>query len=199
MKEISSRFSVSREELCKLQSKDDKLKAFFEKKDLTKHGEFEVNFEKRQGILYRIRRRIDGLGETWKQIMVPKSLRIRVMEVGYDSIFGRHLGVKKTKDRILTNFYRPRMHNDVSGFCRSCNVCQETVDKGTVARAPLGKMLLIDTPFKRVAVNLVGPITPASERGHRYILIRAHQNSTFFFQTWTSVLQSVRMSEKTLL
>ena len=39
-----------------------------------------MKFEKRQGILDRIRCRIDGLGESWKQIMVPKSLRIRVME-----------------------------------------------------------------------------------------------------------------------
>ena len=170
VKEISSRFSVSREELCKLQSEDDELKAFSKKKDLTKRGEFEAKFEKRQGILYRIRRRIDALGETWKQIMVPKSLRVRVMEVAYDSIFGGHLGVKETKDRIQTNFYWPRMHNDVSGFCRSWDVCQKTVDKGTIARAPLGEMPLIDTPFKRVAVDLVGPITPASERGHRYIL-----------------------------
>ena len=170
MKEISSRFSVSREELCELQSEDDELKAFSKKKDLTKRGEYEVKFEKRQGILYRIRRRIDGLGETWKQIMVPKNLRIRVVEVAHDSIFGGHLGVKKTKDRIQTNFYWPRMHKNVSGFCQSCDVCQKTVDKGTVARAPLGKTSLIDTQFKRVAVNLVGPITPASERGHRYIL-----------------------------
>ena len=168
MKEISSRFSVSREELCKLQSEDDKLMAFSGKKDLTKHGEVEVKFEKRQGILYWIHRRIDGLGETWKQIIVLKSLQIRVMEVAHDSIFGGHLGVKKTKDRIQINFYWPRMHNDVSGFCRSCDVCQKTVDKGTVARAPLGEMRLIDTPFKRVAVDLVGPIRPASERGHRY-------------------------------
>ena len=100
MKEISSRFFVSREELCKLQSEDDELKAFFKSKDLTKRGKFEVKFEKRQGILHRIRRRIDGLGETWKQIMVPKSLRVRVMEVVHDSIFGGHLGVKKTKNRI---------------------------------------------------------------------------------------------------
>ena len=40
VKEISSRFSASREELCKLQSEDDELKAFSEKKDLTKHEEF---------------------------------------------------------------------------------------------------------------------------------------------------------------
>ena len=102
--------------------------------------------------------------------MVHKSLRIRVMKIAHDSIFGRHLGVKKTKDRIHTNFYWPRMHNDVSGFCRSCNVCQKTVDMGTVARASHGEMPLIDTSFKRVAVDLVGLITPASEKGHRYIL-----------------------------
>ena len=129
-----------------------------------------MKFEKRQGILYRIRRRIDGLGETWKQIMVPKSLRIRVVEVAHDLIFGGLLEVKKTKNRVQTNFYWPRMYNDVSGFCRSCDVCQKTVDKGTVARAPLGEMPLIDTPFKRVAVDFVGPITPASERRYKYIL-----------------------------
>nr|XP_006823821.1 PREDICTED: uncharacterized protein LOC102805069 [Saccoglossus kowalevskii] len=31
-------------------------------------------------------------------------------------------------------------------------------------------MPLIDMPFKRVAIDLVGPITPASDRGHLYIL-----------------------------
>ena len=34
MEEISSRFSVSREELCKLQSEDNELKAFFKKRIL---------------------------------------------------------------------------------------------------------------------------------------------------------------------
>ena len=41
---------------------------------------------------------------------------------------------------------------------------------GAVPRAPLKEMLLIDLPFKRVAIDLVGPITPASEKGHRCIL-----------------------------
>ena len=85
------------------------------------------------------------------------------MEVAHDSIFGGHLGVKKTKDRIQTNFYWLVMLNDVSGFCRSCDVCQKNVDKGAVARAPLGEMSLIDTPFKQVVVDLVCLITTASE------------------------------------
>ena len=34
-------------------------------------------------------------------------------------------------------------------------------------KVPLEK---IDKPFKRVAIDLVGPISPPSEEGHRYIL-----------------------------
>ena len=37
-------------------------------------------------------------------------------------------------------------------------------------RAPLGDMPLIDQAFKRVAIDLVGPIAPASNKEHRYIL-----------------------------
>ena len=31
-------------------------------------------------------------------------------------------------------------------------------------------MPLIDMPFKRVTIDLIGPISPSSEAGHRYIL-----------------------------
>ena len=43
-------------------------------------------------------------------------------------------------------------------------------DKGSVPKVPLQKMPLIDKPFKRVAIDLVGPIRLPSEEGHRYIL-----------------------------
>ena len=35
---------------------------------------------------------------------------------------------------------------------------------------PLGKLTLIDTPFKRVTVDIVDPIEPRSEKRNRYIL-----------------------------
>ena len=46
----------------------------------------------------------------------------------------------------------------------------ENVKRGSVRKAPLGSMPWIVTPFKRVAVDIVGPIAPPSEAGHRYIL-----------------------------
>ena len=44
------------------------------------------------------------------------------------------------------------------------------MNKGSVPNVPLQKMPLIDKPFKRVAIELVGPFSPPSEQGHRYIL-----------------------------
>ena len=89
------------------------------------------------------------------------------MQVAHDSLFGGHLGVKKTEDRIQTNFFWPGLQNDVFSFCQSCEVCQKTVPRRSVPRAPLGDMPLIDQLFNRVAIDLVGPIAPASDKGHR--------------------------------
>lgn len=44
------------------------------------------------------------------------------------------------------------------------------MNKGSVPKVPLQKMPLIDMPFKRVAIDLIGAISPPSEADHRYIL-----------------------------
>ena len=92
------------------------------------------------------------------------------MAIGHDSKMAGHLRIAKTSDRIKANFYWPGMTEDVRRYCKSCDVCQRTIHKGSLAPAPLGKMPLIDVPFKRVAIDLIGPINPKSSSGFRYIL-----------------------------
>ena len=41
--------------------------------------------------------------------------------------------------------------------------------KVKVAKVPLGEMPIIDAPFERIDVDLVGPIAPVSDAGNRYI------------------------------
>ena len=170
VKEVTSKMAVNKEELIRLQEEDSTLQRFKETKVPETRKGYVISYEKRNGIWYRVRQRKDELGDSRKQILVPKSLREKVMEVAHDSLFGGHLGVRKTEDRIQTNFFWPGLHEDITSFCRSCDVCQKTVPRGSVPRAPLGDMPLIDQPFKRVAIDLVGPIAPASDKGHRYIL-----------------------------
>ena len=58
-----------------------------------------------------------------------------------------HMGVRKTYDRIMQNFYWPGIFGDFKRFCRSCDICQRTVDKGTVSRAPVQNMPLVNVAF----------------------------------------------------
>ena len=73
-------------------------------------------------------------------------------------------------DRVVSEFFWPGVCGDVARFCKSCDSCQRTIRKGRVTKVPLGKLPLIDTPFKRVSVQLVGLIEPRSDKKSRYIL-----------------------------
>lgn len=128
-------------------------------------------YEKEKGIIYRYfsSPKVDN-GKLFKLLVVPSNLRDQVMKLAHDSILGGHLGVRKTISKIIAEFYWPSVHSDVSKYCRSCDICQKTMAKGRVTKVPIGELPLIDTPFERVAIDLVGPIFPASEKGHRYFL-----------------------------
>ena len=80
-----------------------------------------------------------------------------------------HRGAGKTLSRVQQEFYWPGVHDYVTRYVASCDLCQRNVSKGTVAKAPMGKLPLIGTPFSVMCVDIVGPISPPSD-GYRYIL-----------------------------
>ncbi|XP_072179686.1 uncharacterized protein [Diadema setosum] len=123
------------------------------------------------GILYRKFHSPKVESDTlFTQVVVPKPYRAQVMRAAHETLLGGHQGAKKTLDKILSNFFWPGITGDVSRYCRSCDVCQRTLHKGRVPKAPLGRMPLIEVPFERIAVDIVGPIHPMTERKNRYIL-----------------------------
>ncbi|XP_033762635.1 uncharacterized protein LOC117344094 [Pecten maximus] len=109
-------------------------------------------------------------GMTFRQLIVPERYRDMVMRLAHESVMSGHLAAKRTTSRVLSEFFWPGVQAEVIRFCRSCDICQKTFPKGRVPKAPLGDMPLIDTPFKRIAVDLIGPLEPATERGNRFIL-----------------------------
>ena len=109
-------------------------------------------------------------GDTYHQLVVPQKFRAYVMKLAHESVLGGHQGPKKTTDKVLSNFFWPGIHSDILRFCRSCDICQRTISKGRIFKVPLGSMPIIDAPFQRIAIDIVGPIQPMTERGNRYIL-----------------------------
>ena len=161
---------ISHSEFIKAQHDDKSIAHLWVKaNDKTESGNGKYKFIVKNELLYRTQNVANSVkGEP--QLVVPNEMRKRVMSIAHDSIMSGHQGAGKTTDRILAQFYWPGLFEDVRHYCRSCDVCQRTIPKGKVGKVPLGKMPIIDTPFQRVAVDIVGPITPATDRGKRYIL-----------------------------
>ena len=127
----------------------------------------ETKFVKKKDLLYR---EFSKGNKTTLQLVVPEGFREKVMRLAHETLMSGHLGIKKTLDRVVAEFFWPGICGDVARFCKSCDICQRTIQKGRVSKVPLGKLPLIDTPFKRVAVDIVGPIEPRSDQKNRYIL-----------------------------
>ena len=104
------------------------------------------------------------------QLVIPEGFREEVLRLAHETLMSGHLGIKKTLDRVVSEFFWPGVCGDVARFCKSCDTCQRTIQKCRVTKVPLGKMPLIDKPFKRVAVDIVSPIEPRSDKKSRYIL-----------------------------
>ena len=85
-----------------------------------------------------------------------------MLRLGHEVAMAGHMGIRKTTDRIQSNFFCPEMTEDISNFCKSCDVCQKTVPKGRIPKAPLDKMRHITEPFYRVSLDLIGPIQPVN-------------------------------------
>ena len=127
-----------------------------------------VKWCRRDSLVYREYTSSDNTVSS--QLLVPQSLRTTVMRLAHESIMAGHMATKHTVSRVLSEFYWPGVQTDVKRFCQSCDICQRTVAKGKISKLPLQQMPLIDEPFHRVAVDLIGPLYPATDRGNRYVL-----------------------------
>ncbi|CAM4693110.1 unnamed protein product [Lepidochelys kempii] len=62
------------------------------------------------------------------------------------------------------------MGKDVSTYVRSCEVCQKVGKPQDQVKAPLQPLTIIEVPFQRVAVDILGPFLKNTPKGKQYIL-----------------------------
>ncbi|XP_064469691.1 uncharacterized protein LOC135384419 [Ornithodoros turicata] len=157
--------------LAKEQTEDSSLKACFNKLGKVircKRSKGSQEFFMKNDLLFR--RFTLPSGRCLEQLVLPTGRRRDAMRAAHDGMMSGHQGIKKTTDRVTQEFYWPGMQEDIQRYVKSCDVCQKTTPKGKVTKAPLGRVPIIDTPFQRVAVDIVGPISLPSDRGNRYLL-----------------------------
>ncbi|XP_045134079.1 uncharacterized protein LOC123517739 [Portunus trituberculatus] len=103
-------------------------------------------------------------------LVVPSECRQIILSVAHESPLAGHFSHRKTELKIYEHFFWPGMGADIRAYCRSCDKCQRMSSKGRVRPVPLQPLPVITEPFSRVAIDLVGPLSPPSSEGHRHIL-----------------------------
>ncbi|XP_068225272.1 uncharacterized protein [Palaemon carinicauda] len=105
-----------------------------------------------------------------KVLVVPRKFRELIMKIAHDSLLAGHFSNCKTKDKVFALYFWPGATADILRYCRSCDICQRTTSQGRVKKAPPQTVPIITELFAKVAVDIVGPLSPPSEDGHRFIL-----------------------------
>ena len=104
------------------------------------------------------------------QLVIPEGFRKKILRLAHGTLMTEYLGIKKTLDRVLSEFVWPGVCGDLARSCKPCDICQRTVQKRRVTKVPLVKLPLINTRFRRVSVDLVGTTELCSDMKSRYIL-----------------------------
>ncbi|CAM4523929.1 unnamed protein product [Lepidochelys kempii] len=110
--------------------------------------------------------------EDWhpqRQLVVPTKYRAKLLSLAHDHPSG-HAGVNRTEDRLGGSFHWEGMGKDVSTYVQSCEVCQRVGKPQDQVKAPLQPLPIIEVPFQRVAVDILGPFPKKTPRGKQYIL-----------------------------
>ncbi len=123
-----------------------------------------------KGLLFRFwkpKDATDSLGIK-RQLVLPGIYRFSVMNNAHHHRMSGHLGVHKTRERILEQFYWPNIFKDVRDFVASCQVCQK-LQNMPGRNAPMKAVPILSETFTKVAMDIVGPLEPSS-KGKKFIV-----------------------------
>ncbi|KAL0176575.1 hypothetical protein M9458_028905, partial [Cirrhinus mrigala] len=124
------------------------------------------HFVVQNGLLYCVAQR---RGEEKHLLVVPRTKTEAVLELAHSHPMAGHLGPENTAQRVRDRFHWPGLDAEVKRFCQACPTCQRTSARKPPP-SPLIPLPIIDVPFERIGMDLVGPL-PKSARGHEHILV----------------------------
>ena len=95
----------------------------------------ETKFVRKKDLTYR--QFIKG-NKVTLQLVIPEGFHEKVLGLAQETLMFRHLGIKKTLDRVVSELFWPGVCGDVARFCKYCDIYQRTIQKGRVTKVPLG-------------------------------------------------------------
>ena len=120
------------------------------------------------GLMYRCwkPKKSDNKEEEIHQLVIPQLYRFTIMANAHYHAMSGHLGVHKTRERILEQFYWPNIFKEVREFVASCQVCQLAA-RMPGRNVPMKTQPVLSETFTKVAMDIIGPMAP-SDSGKKY-------------------------------
>ena len=115
-----------------------------------------------------------------QQIVMPLSLRKRLMEDYHDAPISGHLAFRRTLYRVRDKFYWPSMVDDIKEYCKACTEC--AMQRRVKNKTFLNSFDLTSAPNEVIGMDFLGPIRPSSIGGNNYVLVM-----TDYFTKWVEV------------
>lgn len=93
---------------------------------------------------------------------------LMILDLYHKSILGGHIGIEKMM-KTISKFYKwNNMTNDIKKYVKNCDICEKT-KVTTNTKIPMSISSLGEILFDHTYVDFVGPISPQSSDGHKYI------------------------------
>lgn len=120
------------------------------------------------GILYR--RWVDTNGSNhYLQLVLPKKLVPRVLDMLHNQPTAGHLGVDKTTAKVRSRFYWHGLYKDVAMHIAQCQDCAKRKNPKSIPKEPLIQRG-VGYPMDRIHVDILGPL-PMTRKGNKFILV----------------------------
>ena len=128
-------------------------------------------------------------------LVVPSPCRKLVLKTAHDIPVAGHFSNRRTENKVCDKFWWPGVSSDVRQYCRSCDACQRTAARGRTRPVAMTTMPIISTPFERIAIDLVGPLSPPTSQGHRFILTMIDYATSFIEAVPLKDITSISVAE----
>lgn len=95
-------------------------------------------------------------------IYMPDALVETALMLAHSAYESGHTGIERTLQRLKRKFYFKKRRKLVEDYCQQCHICQ-TVKGNNPIKAKLGQYPLAETPFEKVAMDVLGPLTRSTQ------------------------------------
>ena len=129
---------------------------------------------------------------TTLQAIVPFKERRKVLDLSHDHKTAGHLGITKTLSKIRQRYYWPGLQRDVRQYISACEICTMSKKATKRERAPM-QILGSGAPMERIALDIVGELSPTTQRGNKYILVISD-----YFTKWVEAFAMPNMEAITV-